>query len=395
MSGDNGFKPFPHFATKALHAGQEPEQWKSMAVVPPISLSTTFKQVEPGKHGGFEYSRSGNPTRNVTEACVASLEDGKHGMLFSSGLGATMCVTHLLSAGDHIVAMNDLYGGTNRYFRQIASRMNINTTFVDATIAENVKNAIQPNTKMVFIETPTNPMMQIVDIQAVCDVAHQQANIFVVVDNTFATSYFQRPLNLGADVVLHSLTKYMNGHSDVVMGALITNNDSIHDKIRFLQNAIGPVPSPFDCFLVNRGLKTLAVRMKEHQRNGLAIAHYLEKDPRVEKVLHPGLPSHPQHDMAKKQMQGYSGMVSFYIKGGLEEATVFLSSLKVFTLAESLGGFESLAEHPAIMTHASVVKEERDALGIHDNFIRLSVGLEDIEDLVADVDHALTCAMKK
>jgi len=395
MQGDNGFIPFPHFSTKALHEGQEPEQWKSMAVVPPISMSSTFKQKAPGEHSGYEYSRAGNPTRDCTEKCIAALENGKHCMLFSSGLQATTTITHLLNAGDHIVAMNDLYGGTNRFFRKVASRMNIECSFVDATDPSKVQAAIKDNTKMIWIETPTNPLMQIVDIAAVCKIAKQYPNIFTVVDNTFTTSYFQRPLELGADCVMHSLTKYMNGHSDVVMGAIITSNDAINERMRFLQNAMGGVPSPFDCFLVNRGLKTLAVRMKEHQKNGLAVAKFLEASPLVEKVLHPGLPSHPQHEVAKKQMRGFSGMVTFYIKGGLEEASKFLTSLKVFTLAESLGGFESLAEHPAIMTHASIAKEEREALGIHDNLIRLSVGIEDEEDLIADLKHSLECAVQK
>lgn len=387
------FKPFEHFGTNALHAGQEPEQWTSRAVVPPISLSTTFKQEEPGKHSGYEYSRSGNPTRDVTEKCIASLENGKHGLLFASGLGATTSLTLLLSSGEHIVAMNDLYGGTNRHFRQIAGKFNIETTFVDMTDLDSVKAAMRPNTRMVWMETPTNPTMQIVDIEAVSAIAHQQSNIFVVVDNTFASAYFQRPLDLGADVVFHSLTKYMNGHSDVVMGALVTSDDALADRCRFLQNAAGAIPSPFDCYLVNRGLKTLHLRMQEHQKNGFAVAQFLESNPRVEKVLHPGLESHPQHKIAMKQMVGYSGMVTFYIKGGLDASRIFLSNLKVFTLAESLGGYESLAEHPAIMTHASVVKEEREALGITDNLVRLSVGLEDIADLLGDLDQALKKAV--
>lgn len=393
MAELNNFKPFPNFATKAIHDGQEPEQWNSMAVVPPISMATTFKQASPGKHAGFEYGRSGNPTRNCLEKCIASLENAKHGFTFSSGLAATTALTHLLNAGEHIVSMNDLYGGTNRYFRHVASRMNIQTSFVDCTNPENVKNALKPNTKMVWIETPTNPTLQIVDIKAVCDVAHTQPNVFVVVDNTFMSPYFQRPLDLGADCVMHSCTKYMNGHTDVIMGCVATNNDAIEEKLRFLQNAIGPVPSPFDCFLVNRGLKTLHVRMKEHMKNGLLVAKWLEENPRVEKVLHPGLPSHPQHELAKQQMRGFSGMVTFYIKGGLKESSTFLKELKIFTLAESLGGFESLAEHPGIMTHASVAKEERLSLGITDNLVRLSVGIEDIEDIIDDLDAALKAAV--
>ncbi|OWF35533.1 cystathionine gamma-lyase-like [Mizuhopecten yessoensis] len=389
-------KPFQHFATNAIHAGQEPEQWACKAVVPMISMSTTFKQEGPGQHCGYEYSRSGNPTRNCLEQCIASIEGAKYGMVFSSGLATTTAITHLLKVGDHIVSMNDLYGGTNRYFKQVASRNGIETSFVDCTVPEKVAAAIKPNTRMVWMETPTNPTMQLVDIEAVVNVVKKvkaaDQDIFVVVDNTFMSSYFQRPLSLGADIVMHSLTKYMNGHSDSVMGALATNNQVYSDRLRFLQNAFGPVPSPFDCYLVNRGLKTLHVRMKEHMKNGLAVAHFLEKHPCVVKVIHPGLPSHPQHELAKRQMRGFSGMVSFYIKGGLNEASIFLKKLKVFTLAESLGGFESLAELPSVMTHASVPAEEREQLGITDNLIRLSVGLEDEVDLLDDLDQALKSA---
>jgi cystathionine gamma-lyase len=387
------FMPFPHFSTLAIHAGQEPEQWESRAVVPPISLATTFKQDEPGKHAGFEYSRSGNPTRNCVEKCIAALENGKHAMLFASGLAATANVTHLLNAGDHIISVDDVYGGTNRYFRKVAQRLNIETSFVDATDPEHVRSALKPNTKMVWIETPTNPTMKIVDIETVAKIAHQQSDVIVVVDNTFMSSYFQRPLDLGADISLHSLTKYMNGHSDVVMGAVILNDDDIASRLRFLQNAVGAVPSPFDCFLVNRGLKTLAVRMQAHMSNGLRVAQWLEQNERVSKVIHPGLKSHPQYELAKRQMRGYSGMITFYIKGAESEARKFLSSLKIFALAESLGGFESLAEHPAIMTHASVARDEREQLGISDSLIRLSVGLEDVCDLIEDLSQALLLAI--
>lgn len=315
-------------------------------------------------------------------------------MVFASGLATTTAITHLLKQGDHIVSMNDLYGGTNRYFKKVASRMGIETTFVDCTVPKNVATAIKPNTKMVWMETPTNPTMQLVDIEAVVNVVRAtNQDIFVVVDNTFMSSFFQRPLSLGADIVMHSLTKYMNGHSDSVMGALATNSDKHSQELRFLQNAFGPIPSPFDCFLVNRGLKTLHVRMKEHMRNGLAVAKFLESHQCVERVIHPGLPSHPQHELAKRQMRGFSGMVSFYIKGGLDQASTFLKNLKVFTLAESLGGFESLAELPSVMTHASVPIEERDQLGISDNLIRLSVGIEDEADLLADLDQALKAAV--
>lgn len=390
---DEGFKPFAHFSTQALHAGQEPSQWTGQPVVTPISLATTFQQRAPGKHSGYEYSRSGNPTRDVTEKCIAALENGKHCLLYASGLAATMNVTSLFSAGDHVVAMDDLYGGSNRYFRKVAERMNIHTTFADLSNLDAVKSSIKPNTKMVWIESPTNPLMKLVDIEAVSKVVHEHPGIIVVVDNTFMSSYFQRPLELGADVSIHSLTKYMNGHSDVVMGAAIVKDDSLCDRLRFLQNAVGAVPSPFDCYLVNRGLKTLALRMQAHMKNGLHVARWLEKNPRVTKVVHPGLPSHPQHELAKRQMRGFSGMITFFIKGGVEEASTFLSSLKIFILAESLGGYESLAEHPAIMTHASVAKEERESLGISDALIRLSVGIEDVDDLIEDIDQALKIAV--
>merc|ERR1712055_154537 len=348
-----------HFATKALHAGQEPEQWNSMAVVPPISLSTTFKQDAPADFKKYEYGRSGNPTRDVLEACLAYLDGAKHAMTFSSGLAATTALTHLLSAGDHIVSMDDVYGGTNRYFRKVASRMNIETTFVDATDPTKIETAIKPNTKMVWIETPTNPTLKVVDIRAVAAVTNKHKDIFLVVDNTFESSYFQRPLELGADVSYYSLTKYMNGHTDVIMGAACTNDSGLYERLQFLQNAVGAVPSPFDCYLVNRSLKTLRVRMEEHQRNAIAVGGFLEQHPAVLSVRCPSLASHPQHKLAKRQQFGHSGMLSFYINGGLEHSKIFLSSLKLITLAESLGGYESLAELPYLMTHASIEEKER------------------------------------
>ncbi|XP_064605172.1 cystathionine gamma-lyase-like isoform X2 [Liolophura sinensis] len=343
---------------------------------------------------GFEYSRSGNPTRNCLEACIAALEGAKYAITFSSGLATTGSITQLLAAGDHIVSMNDLYGGTNRYFRQVASHMNIETSFVDATNLQVLEKAFRPNTKMVWIETPTNPTMKLVDLEAVTKLVKVKApKAFVVCDNTFMSSYFQRPLDFGVDMVMHSLTKYMNGHTDSVMGAVALSDEDLHARLRALQNNIGSVPSPFDSYLVNRGLKTLPVRMRQHMTNGLAVAKFLEGNPRVIKVIHPGLPSHPQHELAKRQMRGYSGMVSFYLKGGLAESRIFLQTLKLFTLAESLGGFESLAELPSVMTHASVPEEDRADLGVTDNLIRLSVGLEDIEDLIEDLDKALKAAV--
>jgi len=377
-----------HFATKALHVGQEPEQWSSMAVVPPISMSTTFKQDAPADFKMYEYGRSGNPTRGVLEACLASLDGAKHACVFSSGLATSTTITHLLSAGDHVISMDDLYGGTNRYFRKVAARMNIETSFVDATDPKNIETAIRPNTKMVWVESPTNPTLKVVDIAAVAAITKKHPNIFLVVDNTFMSCYFQRPLELGADIVMYSLTKYMNGHTDVIMGAACTSSDDLAERLRFLQNAIGPVPSPFDCYLVNRSLKTLKVRMEEHQKNALIVGRWLEQHPGVESVRHPGLPSHPQHELVKRQCYGHSGMMSFYLKGGLEESKTFLSSLKCITLAESLGGYESLAELPYLMTHASIEEKERVALGVTNNLIRLSVGLENAEDLIKDLEQA-------
>jgi len=384
----------PSFATKALHVGQEPEQWNSMAVVPPISLSTTFKQDGPADFKKYEYGRSGNPTRDVLEKCLASLDNAKYGITFSSGLAATSTITQLLNAGDHIVSMDDLYGGTNRYFRHVASKFNIQTSFVDATDPSKVDGAMRPNTKMVWIETPTNPTLKVVDIVAVSNIVKKYPGVFLVVDNTFESAYFQRPLELGADISYYSLTKYMNGHTDVIMGAVCTNNEDLHKRLRYLQNAVGPVPSPMDCYLVNRSLKTLKVRMEEHQKNSLVVGRWLEKHPAVLSVRHPGLPSHPQHELVLRQCYGHSGMISFYLKGKLEESKRFLSALKVVTLAESLGGYESLAELPYLMTHASIEEKERVALGVTENLIRISVGLENVEDIIADLDQALNVAVK-
>ncbi|BFZ16617.1 hypothetical protein BsWGS_19655 [Bradybaena similaris] len=393
------FKPFPHFATDVIHEGQEPEQWNSMAVIPPISMSTTFKQFAPAEHAGFEYSRSGNPTRSCLEKCLAASEGARYGLCFSSGLAATTTLTYLLKAGEHIISMDDVYGGTNRLFSKCSAKMGLEVSFVDCSNVQAVLDNLKPTTRMLWIETPTNPTLKLVDITAVCQAVRAvtedwSEKPFIVVDNTFMSAYFQRPLELGADMVMHSLTKYMNGHSDVVMGAILLNDDELASKLKFFQNALGAVPSPFDCYLCNRGLKTLPVRMKEHMKNGLAVARFLESHPAVEKVVHPGLPSHPQYDLAKRQMIGYSGMLIFYIKGGLQEARTFTKSLKIFTLAESLGGFESLCELPSLQTHASVPEDQRRALGITDSLIRLSVGLEDTEDLINDLDQALRAAMK-
>ncbi|XP_022087276.1 cystathionine gamma-lyase-like [Acanthaster planci] len=384
---------FPGFATAAIHAGQDPEQWASHAVTPLICMSTTFKQSAPGElKAGYEYSRGGNPTRKALEECIAALDGAQYGLAFGSGLAATTAICQMLKSGDTLVCMDDLYGGTNRFFNRILVNSGVKIKMVDASKVALVEAAIDSNTKLIWIETPTNPTLRLVDIEEICKVAHLH-DIIVVVDNTFASSYFQRPLDFGADIVLHSATKYANGHSDVVMGLVTTKREDIKSKLYFLQYASGGVPSPFDCFLVNRGLKTLHVRMREHEKNALAVARALEANPRVAKVTYPGLKSHPQHELAKKQMRGFGGMVTFRIKGGLVQARDFFKYIKVFTLAESLGGFESLAELPAIMTHASVPPDQRVALGIDDTLIRLSVGIEDEEDLVKDVTQALEKAV--
>ncbi|KAH8389700.1 hypothetical protein KR200_000200 [Drosophila serrata] len=390
------FKTQPSgFATKSIHSGQSPEQWKSASVIPPISLSTTFKQDAPGEHRGYEYSRSGNPTRNVLETCFASLDNAKYGLTFSSGLGATTAVLTMLSSGDHIIMGDDVYGGTNRLIRQVATRLGISASFVDPTELDAIKAAVKPETKLVWIESPTNPLIKVADIEAIAKLVHGiREDLILAVDNTFLTSYFQRPLELGADLVCYSMTKYMNGHTDVVMGGITMNSEKLYQSLKFLQNAVGIVPSPFDCYQVNRSLKTLSLRMEQHQKNALKIAKYLDSHQFVEKVLHPALPSHPQHQIALKQTYGYSGVFSFYIKGELKHSTAFLKALKVFTLAESLGGYESLAELPSVMTHASVPAEDRKTLGITDGLVRLSVGLEDAEDLIKDLEQALNAAAK-
>lgn len=382
------------FGTKAIHVGQEPEKWDMNQVVPIISLSTTYKQDRPGEPKGHDYSRAGNPTRDVLQENLAALENGKYCRVFASGLAASMSMANILKSGDHIVCSDDVYGGTQRYFRRVSvPQHGLKVDFVDLTNLDDLKKALKKETKMVWFESPSNPLLKVVDIAAVAEIVKQfNEEILIVVDNTFMSPYFQKPLNLGADVVVHSITKYINGHSDVVMGAAITNSAAIDEHLFFMQLAVGAVPSPFDCYLVNRGIKTLHLRMKAHSENALETAQWLEKDPRIERVLYPALPSHPQHEIHKKQTSGMSGMISFYIKGGLKESRTFLSSLKIFTLAESLGGYESLAELPSIMTHASVPEEDRKVLGITDNLIRLSIGCEDKTDLIADLDQALRVA---
>ncbi len=376
------------FGTKAIHAGQEPDP-RTGAVMVPIYQTSTFAQSSPGKHTGYEYARTGNPTRTAYEACVASLENGKHALAFSSGLATIDTLLHTLKSGDHVICSDDVYGGTFRLFDKVLRRFGLDFTFMDLSDLSKVKAAFRPNTRMLWIESPTNPMLKIFDIKALATLAREK-NVLSIVDNTFMSPYFQRPLDLGADAVIHSVTKYMNGHSDVVGGVFITSRDDLYESVKFLQNSVGAVPGPQDCFLVMRGLKTLHVRMKEHEQNAFEIAKFLEAHPKVTKVLYPGLPSHPQHELARAQMHGFGGMISFEVKGGLNEATRVLEKTRLFTLAESLGGVESLIEHPAIMTHASVPAENRKALGISDSLIRISVGIEDVKDLISDLSQALS-----
>jgi len=381
----------PSFATTAIHSGYNPKDDKYGLVVPSISLATTFEQDGPGDHRGYEYTRSGNPTRAVLEKTLAALDKGKYAFAFASGLAATTNIISLLKTGDGIVLIDDVYGGTGRLFRQYASTFGILPEFVDfASDVTVLQGALKPNTKLVWIETPTNPTLKIIDIAKSVEIVRAYSkDIIIAVDNTFLSAYFQSPLNLGADLSVYSLTKYANGHSDVLMGAIVTSRDDLRDRLAFLQNSLGAVPSPFDCYLMIRSLKTLHIRMPLHMKNALRVAKFLEAHPKVEKVLHPGLPSHPQHALALKQSSGHSGLISFYMKEGSGNASQFLKNLKIFKLAESLGGYESLAELPSVMTHASVPAELRAKLGITDSFVRLSVGLESENDLVKDLDQAL------
>jgi cystathionine gamma-lyase len=376
------------FGTLAIHAGQDPDP-RTGAVMVPIYQTSTYAQESPGKHRGYEYSRTDNPTRTAYQACVAALENGKHALAFASGLACTGGILNTLKTGDHVICCDDVYGGTFRIFDKVFKRMGLEFTFVDFSDLAKTEAAFRPNTKLMWMETPTNPMLKILDIAALTALAKKKGAISVV-DNTFMSSYFQKPLNLGADIVVHSVTKYMNGHSDVVGGICVMNSDQLYNDIKFMQNAVGGVPAPMDCFLVMRGLKTLHVRMERHAENAMAIAKYLEAHPKVAKVIYPGLESHPQHQIARKQMSGFGGMITFFIKGGLDEARSFLEKVRIFTLAESLGGVESLIEHPAIMTHASIPAETRKQLGIHDNLIRISCGIEDLADLKADLESALS-----
>ena len=382
-----------HIDTLAVHAGQAPDP-VSGAVMQPIVLASTFAQDGPGNHKGWDYSRSGNPTRDALEKCLAALEGGTHGMAFASGCAAMTTLLHALTKpGDHVVAGDDVYGGSFRILDKVMKPFGVTTTQVALEDASLLEGAIRPETKLIWLETPTNPMLKVADIRAICAIAKARG-IPVIVDNTFATPCLQRPLELGASAVVHSMTKYLNGHSDVVGGAIITSDDVIHVKTRFLQNAMGAIPAPFDCYMVLRGLKTLHLRMERHVRTAGSIAAWLEAHPQVEKVMYPGLASHPQHAVAKAQMKGGGGMISFVVKGGLPAARALLEKVEIFVCAESLGGVESLIELPAVMTHGSIPADQRAALGISDGLIRISCGVEAEEDLRADLEVALDAARR-
>lgn len=380
------------FSTKAIHVGQEADQVTGATTLP-IYPSSTFTQEEIGRHKGYEYSRTGNPTRRALETCLASLEEGRYGLAFASGVAAMSAVLSILRPGDHVIANEDIYGGSYRLFDKVYRKQQITVSFVDGKKPAEIERAVRPETKLIWIETPTNPLLQLVDIVAVAEIARTH-NLLLAVDNTFATPYLQRPLKLGAHIVVHSTTKYINGHSDVVGGAVIVDDETLFRNIKFYQNAAGAVPSPFDCWLTLRGVKTLAVRMAVHQANAAKVVEFLRQHPLVEAIRYPGLIDHPQHDLAIKQMRGFGGMVTFQIRGGREAANKFFKNLQLFSFAESLGGVESLACYPPAMTHGSIPKEERERRGITDGTIRLSVGIEDVEDLIADLEQALAASRK-
>jgi cystathionine beta-lyase/cystathionine gamma-synthase len=378
------------FETRAVHAGQEPDP-STGAVMTPLYTSSTYKQSSPGVHQGFDYSRSGNPTRKAFEDCMTSLEDGIAGFGFSSGVAAISACVELLKPGDHVIAMDDLYGGTVRLFNEIKIKsQGISVTYVDMTDLRNLDSALTPKTKMIFVETPTNPLLKIVDLEKISEFAKAN-DILSICDNTFASSYVQKPLNLGIDIVLHSATKYLGGHSDLIAGILVVgkNDEELIARMANIHNSLGPITSSFDSYLILRSLKTLPIRMERHNESAFAIAKELESNNKISKVIYPGLENHPQHEIAKKQMNGYGGIISIEVAGGLEASKVFLEKTKIFTLAESLGGVESLIEHPALMTHASLPAETRERIGISDGLVRLSVGIETLEDLIEDINQAL------
>ena len=376
------------FATRTIHAGQAPDP-STGAIMPPIYATSTYVQQSPGVHKGYEYSRTQNPTRQAYERCLADLESGRHGFAFASGMAAIATILELLDSGDRVLAMDDLYGGTHRLFEMVRKRSaGLDFDVADLSDPAVLESKIQPETRMIWIESPTNPLLTLVDLEATAAIARAN-NLLLVVDNTFASPFLQRPLTYGAHIVMHSATKYLNGHSDVVGGAVVVSDDDLAQRIGYLQNAVGAIAGPFDSFLALRGLKTLALRMQRHCQNAGKIAAWLQGHPRVERVIYPGLDSHPQHALAARQMAGFGGMITFFIKGGLDAARTFLERCRLFALAESLGGVESLIEHPGIMTHASLPPEQRAALGISDALIRVSVGIEDADDLIADLDQAL------
>ena len=377
-----------HFGTKAIHAGIEPDPTTG-AIMTPIYQTSTYVQESPGKHKGYEYARTQNPTRDVLQNNLAALENGKHGICYASGLGATDAILKLFKPGDEIIASSDLYGGTYRIMVRVFQEFGLTFKFVSLDDPQRLEEALTPATKMVWIETPTNPLLRIVDIKAIAAITQAQG-IQLVVDNTFASPYLQNPLDLGATIVMHSVTKYLGGHSDTVMGAIVTNDDELAQRLKFIQNACGAVPGPQDCFLVLRGIKTLHVRMQRHCENAMKVARFLQQHPKVSQVYYPGLDNHPGHELAKQQMRDFGGMVSFTLHGdSLPEAVKVMESFEVFSLGESLGGVESLCTHPASMTHASIPKEERETNGLKDTLIRLSVGIEDVEDLIADLSQAI------
>jgi cystathionine gamma-lyase len=377
----------PGFSTRAIHAGQKPDP-ATGAVVVPIYQTSTFAQEAVGKHRGYEYARTANPTRSALEQCIAALEGGAHGLAFASGMAAEAAVMQLLKPGDHTVAVDDLYGGTYRLFRRVLEPMGLSFSFVDGSDLTAVERSLTERTRMVWVESPTNPLLKLIDIAGVSKLAHARQALLVV-DNTFMSPYFQRPLSLGADITVHSATKYLGGHSDVIGGALVVNREDLFEQLAFLQNAVGGVPGPIDAWLVLRGLKTLAIRMREHEANARQVAEFLRGHRKVARVLYPGLADHPQRDLARRQMSGFGGMISFEVKGGLEPARRVVERTQLFTLAESLGGVESLIELPALMTHASIPAETRRAHGVADGLVRLSVGIEDAPDLISDLDQAL------
>lgn len=375
------------FETLAIHAGQAPEP-QTGAIVVPIYQTATYAQPAIGEHKGYEYSRTHNPTRKALEECLAALEAGTHGMAFASGMAATSTTMALFNKGDHVICGDDVYGGTYRVFEKVFRPWGLDFSFVDTTKVAEIEKAVKPSTKMVWLETPSNPLLKVSDLRGIAALAKKRG-LLTAVDNTFASPYFQRPLEFGIDMVVHSTTKFLGGHSDTVGGAIVTSNEQVFERLSFSQNAIGAIPGPFDSWITLRGLKTLAIRMNAHEANAMAIAQHLARHKRVTKILYPGLPSDPYHALAKSQMSGFGSLISFYLDGGEKEARIVCRSTKIFSLAESLGGVESLIEHPGLMTHASIPREIREPRGLGDSLIRLSVGIEHIDDLIADIDSAL------